>query len=268
MPRHYQGASLQTLTLGLLLTALSTLAFADTVRLTNGDWLPYLSRTPPHGEVSQIIAAAFAHEDVSVTWGFFPWSRSYILARDGRWDGSAAWSCTRERFRDFYFSEAIEPIRYVFFHLSDRTFEWDDMADLKGLRIGLTQDYSYGPALEEAAQKGWFTTDTTTSDEVNFRKLLAGRIDVFPMDIRAGLALIQKSLSVQQATRLTYHPRVLHAANLHLILSRKVAGNQALMQRFNSGLQAVRDTGQPESANGATGPSAECLFDLQTVAQP
>ncbi|WP_165856885.1 substrate-binding periplasmic protein [Marinobacter sp. JSM 1782161] len=244
MPRRTRGALRTLLAAGLLLGALSPVTRAETVRLTNGDWPPFLIEEPPHGLVSQVVERAFALEGVDVEWGFFPWSRSFKLARDGNWDGSAGWSCSPEREINFYFSDPIAPIHYVFFHRADRTFEWDTIHDLKGLRIGLTQDYNYGRALARADAEGLITTDVTTSDRVNFRKLLAGRIDLFPIDIEVGRHMLREQFSEEEARRLTYHPHVLHAAQLHLILSRLVPGNRALINRFNHGLHHLQASGE------------------------
>ncbi|TBW57962.1 transporter substrate-binding domain-containing protein [Marinobacter halodurans] len=216
---------------------------AETVRLTNGDWPPYLSEKPPYGFVSDIIRRAFAVEGIDVEWGFFPWSRSYILARDGHWDGTAAWSCSPERAASFYYSAPITPIRYVFFHRVDRDFDWHHADDLRGLRVGLTQDYFYGEVIEQARAQGWIDADTTTSDPVNFRKLLAGRIDLFPIDARAGLRILQQNFTPEEARQITYHPRVLHAAYLHLLLTRALPANRGRMAAFNDGLQHLRAEG-------------------------
>lgn len=229
---------------GLLLLVYSGLTSAqEPVRLTNGDWAPYLQPKPPYGIVSQIVEAAFAEAGIPVTWGFFPWSRSYVLARDGRWDGAAAWSCSRERFKEFFFSEPLLPFDYVFFYRRDRDFDWQSIEDLKGLRIGLTQNYVYGDTIRRIKESGIAELDVTTSDEINFRKLLAGRIDLFPMDAVVGEVLLSRLFSADQVARLAIHPKVVHSANLHLLLSRRVTGNRGRMEQFNTGLKALRRRG-------------------------
>jgi len=85
---------------GLALTALILLCCgiidaraAETIRLTNGEWQPFLSKDAPHhGFASHIVTAAFALVGVEVEYGFFPWKRSFKLAKEGTWDGSVVWS--------------------------------------------------------------------------------------------------------------------------------------------------------------------------------
>ena len=90
----------------------------DTIRLTNGEWPPYLSEHLEHyGVVSRIVTEAFALEGVKVEYGFFPWKQAYELAESGEWDGSLIWLRTPEREQYFYFSEPILQCNYVFWHL-------------------------------------------------------------------------------------------------------------------------------------------------------
>ncbi|MEE9297196.1 MAG: amino acid ABC transporter substrate-binding protein, partial [Phycisphaerae bacterium] len=61
---------------------------SKTIRLTNGEWQPYLSKdSPHHGFASHIVTEAFALVGVEVEYGFFPWKRSFKLAKEGTWDG-------------------------------------------------------------------------------------------------------------------------------------------------------------------------------------
>ena len=44
--------------------------------------------------------------------------------------------------------------------------------------------------------------------------------------------------------RLSFHHKPLRSDSLHLLLSREVPGNAELMQRFNRGLNQLRDSGK------------------------
>ncbi len=60
----------------------------ETIRIANGEWMPYHSKSLPHyGAGSRIVTEAFALEGVKVKWGFMPWKRGYIQAKKGyQWD--------------------------------------------------------------------------------------------------------------------------------------------------------------------------------------
>jgi polar amino acid transport system substrate-binding protein len=127
----------------------------DTIRITNGEWPPYLSEHLKHyGLASRIITEAFALEGVKVSYGFFPWKRSFILAQNGEWDGTAVWFKSPGREQDFYISDPVIEASYVFFHLKSRRFDWNDVDSLKPYTIGATLEYNYGEAFEQAEKNG------------------------------------------------------------------------------------------------------------------
>ena len=97
------------------------LAAQDRVRLTNGEWAPYLSEhLPHHGAASHIVKEAFAAVGIQTQYGFFPWKRSYKLARQGKWGGTLVWVYTPERAKDFYYTDVvITEVEYLF-HLKEK----------------------------------------------------------------------------------------------------------------------------------------------------
>ncbi|WP_297796759.1 ABC transporter substrate-binding protein [uncultured Marinobacter sp.] len=212
------------------------------VRLTNGHWPPYMENTPPHyGTISHIVTLAFAKHDTPVTYGFFPWSRARMLAEKGVWDGSVAWTCRPEMLKHFHFSDPIVAHNYVLFHRTSMDFDWNDVKDLESYRIGLTQDYNYGKKFEEAVAAGTISAEITTSDQTNFRKLAAGRIDLFPMEPAVGMGMI-KTLNLSD--KITFHTTPLQSDYLYLILSRRVPDSERYLKEFNEGLDELRQSGR------------------------
>ncbi|MCP4687520.1 MAG: amino acid ABC transporter substrate-binding protein, partial [Desulfobacterales bacterium] len=108
----------------LFLLCFASVGFAEeTITLTNGEWPPYMSeRLEHHGVVSRIVVEAFALEGVRVEYSFFPWIRALSLAKAGAFDGSVVWWKTPEREKDFFFSDPVLDVRYVFFHLKSNPF--------------------------------------------------------------------------------------------------------------------------------------------------
>lgn len=217
------------------------------VRLASGDWPPYLSETlPHHGIASRIVTEAFALQGITVQYGFFPWRRSLLLAQSGEWDGTAVWLKNEERARDFYLSDPVMHAEYVFFHRKDVPFDWKRMRDLAKYRIGISNDYFYGEAFERAMKSGRLNVESVSSDEQNFRKLLGRRIDIFPMDRIAGIAMLRERFTPQEAALLAIHPKPLYRDAMYLLLNRKDPQNRLLMQEFNQGLQRLKASGQVE----------------------
>jgi polar amino acid transport system substrate-binding protein len=133
---------------------------SKTIRLTNGEWQPYLSEDAPHhGFASHIVTEAFALVGVEVEYGFFPWKRSFKLAKEGTWDGSVVWVDSDERREYFLYSDPVVPSKMAFFHLKGSDFDWNSYEDLKGIRIGGTLEYAYGKEFDAAEKAGIIRTN-------------------------------------------------------------------------------------------------------------
>lgn len=227
----------------LFLTCIPAKA-ADPIRITTGEWEPYLSRgLPDYGIVTRIVTQAFERENITATYGFFPWGRSMALARTGAWDGSAVWYFHPEREKDFFHSDSVMATEEVFFSLTLRAFDWNDWPDLAGLIIGATAEYTITKILLEKAETFHFKVDVSPSDETNFRKLLLGYIDVFPLAKEVAAILLRKNFTLEERRQITFHPKIVNSGDMYLLLSRKVPRNRQKLARFNSGLRKLRASG-------------------------
>jgi len=217
----------------------------ETIRLTNGEWAPFMSeKIPHHGLASHIITAAFALQGITVEYGWFPWSRAYSLAEHDKYNGCVGYTRSTEREKIFYFSDPVFELNDVFFHRKDYPFRWENYEDLKGLRIGITQDYFYGDAFEKAVKRGVFTTDIAHSDELGLRKLLAKRVDAFPLATEIGYAMVRKIFSKDVVSLITNHSKPIRTSQYSIILNKKNHRNKELTAIFNKGLAQLKKSGQ------------------------
>ncbi len=217
----------------------------STIRLANGEWEPYQSENLKYrGVASRIVTEAFALGGVRVEYDFFPWARSLELAELGEWDGTFLWFDTAERRKLFYVSDPLVDIQYVFFHLKSYSFDWKSIEDLKGIYIGATIKYDYGETFQQAEAEGRIKVERAPNDEINFNKLFLGRIQIFPNDLDAGYEILNRQFSPEQARQFTYHKIPIRSAPHHLLLSKKVASNQAMMDIFNRGLSQLKSSGK------------------------
>jgi polar amino acid transport system substrate-binding protein len=218
---------------------------SQSIRLTNGEWQPYLSKDVPHfGIASHIVTEAFALVGVEVEYGFFPWSRAMKLAKEGTWDGSAVWGDSEERQQNFFFSEPIIHSSWVFFHLKDTAFDWSVYEDLRDIKVGGTVEYYYSDDFEAAEAAGIFRMLRGRSDEVGLTNLLKGRIDVFPGEVMVTYAQIRDSFSSDEASLFVHHAKRIDNKPLYLLFSRKVPGNEQMRDRFNEGLALLKESGR------------------------
>jgi polar amino acid transport system substrate-binding protein len=218
---------------------------AETVRLTNGEWPPYLGEQLPHyGVASRIVSEAFALQGINVNWEFHPWARSLQLAQSGKRSGSAVWMHNDEREKSFFYSDPVLESGFYLFHRKDYLFDWRQLSDLEKLHLVGTRGYDYGDAFQQAEASGQLRVNRVTSDETAFRQLIAGRVDVFPVDKVVGFDMLHQYFTGAERAKLTFHPQPLRLDSLHLLLSREVPGNAELMVRFNRGLAQLRESGK------------------------
>lgn len=231
----------------LIFLLLSAPCFAlETIILTSGEWPPYLSAQLPHqGIVSRIVQEAFAEADIKVVYEFYPWKRSFEMAKEGSRAGSLVWARIPERESFFYFSDPIIETNEVFFYRTDNPFSWETLDDLIGKRIGTTASYLYGGTFSNFAEMHLLHITVAPSDKKNFQLLLAERIDIFPVDIYTGLDILRTHFTKTEQAKLAYSPKPLHKQPhaLHLVLNKKDPKNLSRMLRFNAALQALKDKG-------------------------
>jgi len=157
-------------------------------------------------------------------------------------------SNTSQRRELFSFSDPIYDDDIQVVVLKDHEFRFDSLEDLRGRIIGITDGASYGEEVDAAIQKGLFKTDTDPGDVSRLLKLLAGRFDAaFVGNGRAGFErLISKDAKLSsQRSSFVLLPRMLTRDPLHLAIPLTVQ-KSALLQRFNTALAELRNSGELE----------------------
>ena len=247
-----QGRSILFNSVLLLLSLLSFSIQADppenkVVRLTSGEWAPYTSSKLKHyGVFSHIVTEAFELSGFRVEYDFYPWKRSYILAAKGEYDGSVTWAPTEERKKDFYFSDVVVTSDKYFFHMENKPFHWETLDQIKDLVVGATYNYTYGKKFDRRVASGDLQVAYVLQDKQNIRKLMAERIDVFPMDINVAYHLIAEETSPGSRSQITHHPKVIMSTPISVVFSKNIDVKRAerLQEALNSGLNQLRANGR------------------------
>ncbi|OUR95971.1 hypothetical protein A9Q81_13335 [Gammaproteobacteria bacterium 42_54_T18] len=216
----------------------------ETVRITNGEWPPYLSKAlKHHGVASHIIVESFKPQKIDVEWVFFPWKRAFRNAQHGTWDGSAIWSKSEERLENFFYSEPVIEARGVIFHRKDMPFSWKNYSDLSKYKIGAATGYFYGDDFKKAEDNSVIQVSRVTKDATNFKKILTSRIDLVFVEEDVGLEILKTQFSSEQAAEITNAPKAYRSTTYHLILNKKNPTNELNIKAFNTGLKALRNSG-------------------------
>ena len=224
----------------LIMGLIASMALAEKVTLANGDWAPYMAKNlKQYGYMSHIVKEAFGAEGVEVSYVFLPWKRGFEDAKAGTYQGSLIWGFNEERAKDFLFSDPVAQLGTSLFHLKSKAFDWNKPEELKGLKIGGVVGYAYG--VEDLETKGVLKILRIGSAEANYRKLSSGRIDIVLEDTEVGHGLVSK---LGLADTITAHPKTLKPRKYSVIISKKVANAQHLLEAFNKGLKTIKSDGR------------------------
>ena len=219
----------------------------DKVVLSNGEWKPYLSKDLKHsGVASHIVTEAFKKEGVAVEFKWYgeSWKRAYKDAKTGKVNGSLIWSKKPEREAEMFFSDAVlSGKKDVFFHLKKNKFTWKTIDDLKGKKISGVLGYTYGGLIDDAEKKGIIKLERVAHESLNLKKLLKGRIDLLLTGEVIGEKLIKETLTPAEAEMITFNSKPVREATYHLILTRSISANKAIIEKFNVGLKKLKDEG-------------------------
>ncbi|OWY38010.1 hypothetical protein CEK28_13840 [Xenophilus sp. AP218F] len=214
------------------------------ITLSNQEWPPYMGQSLPYdGILSRLVKEAFARGGVDVAYRYYPNNRALQSARNGLVDGSFGWAPSPDRMRDLLYTQPVLSARMVFFQRKDGRHDWNALADLKGLPIGVTTGNYYSDEFDRLYREGVLRTDSAPDDVTNLRKLLAGRVALFPIEQEVGRYLLASRFPASQASQLEAQDKVFWAAPLHVVIWRKHARGQELAERFNRGLKILKDSG-------------------------
>ncbi|MCG8634290.1 MAG: transporter substrate-binding domain-containing protein [Desulfobacterales bacterium] len=216
----------------------------EVVTMAIGEWPPYTSKTDADGKIAEVLVREiFKKAGVEVVFKYYPWKRSFELVKSGVHAASFPWVQNDERKPLFIFpKKALYMQKRVFFHLKDLDFKWETDEDLKQYRIGGVLGYSHVKLLED---KG-LTLDVVASDELNFKKMLARRIDIFPSSFIVGYALIGKLFEPSKAILFTNSPKTLTQDDLFLMISKNIPNGRELADQFDKGITELKASGEYE----------------------
>jgi polar amino acid transport system substrate-binding protein len=231
----------------LMLAGMQGAPADDIVRITSGEYPPWTSDKLKYGGfTNHIVKEAFELEGYKVEFSFYPWKRAYEAAKKGeKFHATSYWYPSEHRLEDFIYSNPLQEDAIVFFHLeSNPLADWSTLEDLKGKTIAAHEGFTYTDEFWAASKAGVLDVEVAISDEINFRKLLKGRVDLYPSDPLTGRRVLEQKFGLEAMESVTYHPKPLTAVTGHLLFSKKVNNIEKLVASFNRGLTSLKSSGR------------------------
>ena len=197
-----------------------------------------------NGFVNHVVSEAFRRKGYSVNFTYLPFKRGVIETKNGQYSALSYVYWSKDREKEFYLSEPISEEKIVFFHLKSNPIkDWKTLDDLKKYKFGATRGYTYTKEFWQTIESKRLKADLTDNDMQNFKKLFAGRIDIFPSGLVNGISLLQMEFDASKSHLISFHPKPLSEITGHLAFSRNRQASENLLQIFNDGLAKLKEEG-------------------------
>lgn len=228
------------LSLALLFAASST-AVAREVSMLTLNWAPHYGEDlPEQGLTTALVMAAFKAGGHDAGIRFVPWSRALKEVEEGRADVVMGAYYNEERTTKYLYSDVIY---YLNVGLIARPglarTQYASLRELSGYRIGVSRGFANSEEFD-AAQ--YLNKDVASTPLLNIRKLYRGRIDMAVMNFDLFRYEARKQGHCLDSISFVDPP--LSTQGLYVMASRNIPDGEKLMQDFNTGLAAIRDSGE------------------------
>jgi polar amino acid transport system substrate-binding protein len=218
---------------------------AEIITIATLEYAPWTGKNlKSNGFVNHVITEAFQRKGDTVKFKYLPWKRGVTETKNGQYSALSYVYWSKDREKEFYLSEPISVEKIVFFHLKSNPIKnWQTLDDLKNYKFGATRGYTYTKEFWKAAESKRLRVDVTNSDIQNFKKLLAGRIDIFPSGLVNGNSILQKEFDASKSDLLSFHPKPLSKTTGHLAFTKSRKNSESLLRIFNQGLAELKKEG-------------------------
>lgn len=223
----------------------SQFVFADEIILAADPWCPYdcEANSDKPGFMIEIAQSIFEKAGHQVTYKVQPWARVLKNTKDGKINGAVGAFISDAP--DCVFSTEELGLSTTFFYgKKGTTWKYSNIASLEGKTVGVIRGYSYGEALDayvKKHQKNSKKVQLSNTLDSLAKKLLKGRIDIFPEDsMVAGFHFQQNNIAgeFQKVGLLN------EAEKVYIAFSPKLESSKNYVKLIDSGMKALRKSGE------------------------
>ncbi|TWI68105.1 polar amino acid transport system substrate-binding protein [Desulfobotulus alkaliphilus] len=225
----------------ILCFSLQVRALADPLTLVCDIWPPYQIQENSHvsGFRTELVKNIFEMAEIPITViHAYPWKRALLMLEKGEVDGLFSANHTPERESYAMYPELpLTESPWVLWTREDSGISYTSFADLRGKRVGVVRGYSYTPEFWEILTQ-YGRPEEASSDELNFRKLAAGRLDMIVAELNNGYFIMQKE-RIQGIRPFAESP--VKTDGLYLIFNRKRV-DEKTAEKFSNALREYRNS--------------------------
>ena len=208
--------------------------------VTASPWPPYVSvGLHDKGVATSIVMTALRRANYNPTIVLREWPDDLQGVRQGEYDVIASIWYTEERNRDLRFSMPYFENRIRFVVRSDSDIRDTSAGSLKGLRVGVVEDYAYRQGSYKDLPVNLVKVATV---EENLQRLLDEEIDIAIADERVALYVLNNKIP-GSVKKIRLAPGNLSTRELRIAVSRKHPDAEQIISEFDTALQEIKDDG-------------------------
>jgi polar amino acid transport system substrate-binding protein len=216
------------------------------ISLAVHEYPPLIAKNLPYGGLlTRIVFEAFALTGVKPSIEYVPNNRAISGVMMGIYDGSYGWAHAPDRDQKLLYSNnAIYQFRMVFFQQRGAKFRWKTLPDLRPYRIGATLGNHYSDEFSALEASGTLHVDYANDDTSNMKKLLLGRIDLFPMEEASGQFLVRDIFTPAEQERISFQDNAIWTVPVYFVIRRDYPKAKEIVERFDRGYRQLEQSGE------------------------
>lgn len=205
------------------------------------DYLPFMdgNKNEAKGLYSILIKKIFNQANIGIKFEIYNWQRALYLAKRSQ-GGFGLIYKSNKRLEIFDFSDPVYPENMYIYTLNDKKFKFDSFKDLKGKTIGIVKGYSYGDKFNSAVENKEIKTNSAKNDDVNFKRLLRGKIDcLVTSELLASIYIKKNNLN----GKIKKIKKAVESGEVYFVFNKNMK-KQKILKKFNTALSKLKENGQ------------------------
>ena len=212
----------------------------EDIKLSSLNWEPYIGESlVANGYVAEIARRIFQKAGFDLKIVFVPWNRTITMAKNLQTHGYFPEYYDLEVEKEYYFSDPIPGGPLGFFKLKEKEIKFTTLPDLKQFNFGVVRGYINTAEFDSAK---YLSKEEGVDDIMNFRKLLKKRVDIVVADKFVGNYQLRKHFQ-QDYNKIEYF-YTLEDKPLYICINKKIPEAELLINKINSELQKMKETGE------------------------